>query len=443
MTAIATESLTRVMKRYASSEEIDLVEKAYAFAFSKHEGQFRKSEEPYIVHPYEVALILAQLEADGATVAGGLLHDVLEDTEVTPDEMTKRFGAEVCRLVEGVTKLEKLKFSSKEERQAENFRRMFVAMAKDVRVILIKLADRLHNMRTLKHMRPEKQVEVSRETLEIFAPLAHRLGMGKIKWELEDMSLRYLHPEQYYDIARLLGERREERERYIDEINSAIRAELERVGIAGAEVYGRPKHLYSIFQKMQGQGKEFSDLFDITAVRVLVDSIRECYEVLGVVHSVWRPLPGRFKDYIAMPKPNMYQSLHTSVMTGRGQPFEVQIRTHEMHRVAEQGIAAHWQYKEGGRPTGKDIDDVAWLRQILDWQQDLKDPHDFVQLMKVDLFPEEVYTFTPKGKVLSFRRGATPIDFAYAVHTEVGHHTSGAKVNGKIVPLNYTLQNGD
>jgi GTP pyrophosphokinase len=446
MTAIATESLTRVMRRYASPEEIDLVEKAYAFAFSKHEGQFRKSEEPYIVHPYEVALILAQLEADGATVAGGLLHDVLEDTEVTPDEMTKRFGAEVCRLVEGVTKLEKLKFSSKEERQAENFRRMFVAMAKDVRVILIKLADRLHNMRTLKHMRPEKQVEVSRETLEIFAPLAHRLGMGKIKWELEDMSLRYLHPEQYYEIARSLGERREERERYIDEINTAIRDELERVGITGAEVYGRPKHLYSIFQKMQSQGKEFSDLFDITAVRVLVDSIRECYEVLGVVHSVWRPLPGRFKDYIAMPKPNMYQSLHTTVIGPAGKPVEVQIRTREMHRIAEYGVAAHWRYKEnrdGGGALDESEHKLTWLKQLLEWQGDVKNSQEFVEAVKGDLLTQEVFVFSPRGDVIDMPPGSTPIDFAYRVHTDVGNRCIGAKVNGRIVTLDTVLKNGD
>ena len=443
MKAIATEALTSTMRKYASQEEIALVEWAYEFARQKHEGQLRKSGEPYIMHPYEVALILAQLEADGPTVAAGLLHDVLEDTDVPPEELTRRFGQEVCQLVEGVTKLEKLKFSSKEERQAENFRRMFVAMAKDVRVILIKLADRLHNMRTLKHMRPEKQVEISKETLEIFAPLAHRLGMGKIKWELEDMCLRYMHPEEYYKIAKLLGEKRDERERYIQEVVSGIESELGRLGISHADVYGRPKHLFSIFNKMQQQGKEFSELFDITAVRVLVDNIKECYEVLGIIHSLWRPLPGRFKDYIAMPKPNLYQSLHTTVMGPSGKPLEVQIRTHEMHRVAEYGIAAHWRYKEGGSALNEADQKLSWLRQLLDWQGEVKDSHEFVETVKEDLFTEEVFVFSPRGDVVDLPSGATPIDFAYRVHTEIGNRCVGAKVNGRIVTLDTRIKNGD
>lgn len=447
MTAIATETLTTTMRKYASPEEIDLVERAYAFAHQKHGDQFRKSGEPYIIHPYEVALILAQLEADGGTVAAGLLHDVLEDTDVTPEEMTQRFGREVCKLVEGVTKLEKLKFSSKEERQAENFRRMFVAMAKDVRVILIKLADRLHNMRTLKHMRPEKQVEISKETLEIFAPLAHRLGMGKIKWELEDMSLRYLHPDEYYKIAKLLGEKREERERYIQEIVASIESELIRVGVDSADVYGRPKHFYSIYNKMLEQGKEFTDLFDITAIRVLVDNIKECYEVLGIVHSLWRPIPGRFKDYVAMPKPNLYQSLHTSVIGPGGKPLEVQIRTYEMHRVAEYGIAAHWRYKEVGKDGGGALSGadqkLSWLRQLLDWQGDAKDSQEFVDTVKEDLFAEEVFVFSPRGDVVDLPAGATPVDFAYRVHTEIGNRCVGAKVNGRIVTLDTRVKNGD
>ncbi|HEY9898756.1 MAG TPA: bifunctional (p)ppGpp synthetase/guanosine-3',5'-bis(diphosphate) 3'-pyrophosphohydrolase [Pantanalinema sp.] len=443
MTAIATEALINTMGKYASPEEIDLVGRAYEFARAEHEGQFRKSEEPYIIHPYEVALILAQLEADGATVAAGLLHDVLEDTEVTPEELTKRFGREVCKLVEGVTKLEKLKFSSKEERQAENFRRMFVAMAKDVRVILIKLADRLHNMRTLKHMRAEKQQEISKETLEIFAPLAHRLGMGKIKWELEDMSLRYLHPDAYYKIAQFLGEKRDERERYIQEIVTSIEEELARVGVEQADVYGRPKHFYSIYQKMQSQSKEFSDIFDITAIRVLVDNIKECYEVLGVVHSIWRPIPGRFKDYVAMPKPNLYQSLHTTVIGPGGKPVEVQIRTFEMHRVAEYGIAAHWRYKEGGAALTEADQKLSWLKQLLDWQGDAKNSEEFVETVKEDLQAEEVFVFSPRGDVIDLPSGATPVDFAYRVHTEVGNRCIGAKVNGRIVTLDHRLKNGD
>ncbi|MNR82461.1 GTP pyrophosphokinase [compost metagenome] len=440
--AVATESLVSTISKYMTPEEVNLVERAYDFAHQMHEGQFRKSEEPYIIHPYEVALILAQLEADGATVAAGLLHDVLEDTDTTPEELAKRFGPDVARIVQGVTKLGKLTFSSKEERQAENFRRMFVAMAQDVRVIMVKLCDRLHNMRTLKHMRAEKQQEISKETLEIFAPLAHRLGMGRIKWELEDWSLRYLHPDAYYEIAKLLGEKRDERERYIEEIVGRIQDEVRRVDV-NANVYGRAKHFYSIWNKMEKNRKEFNDLFDITAVRVLVDSIKECYEVLGIVHSIWRPIPGRFKDYIAMPKPNLYQSLHTSVIGPGGKPVEVQIRTYEMHRIAEFGIAAHWRYKEGGAAAQQPEQTFTWLRQLLDWQGEVRDSQEYVNTVKEDLFSEEVFVFSPRGDVVDLPSGATPVDFAYRVHTEVGNRCIGAKVNGRIVTLDTRLKTGD
>ncbi|MGE5707758.1 MAG: RelA/SpoT family protein [Bacteroidota bacterium] len=426
---------------YASPEEVALVRKAFEFGQAKHEGQYRASEEPYFIHPYEVALLLAQLEADGATIAAGLLHDVLEDTDVTAKEMEEMFGTEVLRLVEGVTKLGKLSFSSKEERQAENFRRMFLAMAKDIRVILIKLCDRLHNMRTLKHLAPKKQHSIAKETLEIFAPLAHRLGIGKIKWELEDWSLRYLNPDEYYRVSQLVSEKREERERYIDEIVSKIKDELAAIGIQGT-VYGRPKHFYSIWNKMMQQRKDFQDLFDITAIRVIVQGVRECYEVLGTVHAIWRPIPGRFKDYIAMPKPNLYQSLHTAIIGPGGKPVEVQIRTEEMHRIAEYGIAAHWRYKEGGDFHQADKK-LNWLRQLLDWQNDLKDADEYLNTVKEDLFADEVFVFSPRGDVIDLPRDATPVDFAYRIHTDVGHRCIGARVNGRIAQLDSTLQNGD
>ncbi|HEY9766765.1 MAG TPA: bifunctional (p)ppGpp synthetase/guanosine-3',5'-bis(diphosphate) 3'-pyrophosphohydrolase, partial [Chroococcales cyanobacterium] len=417
------------------------VQRAYDFGKNKHEGQFRASEEPYFIHPYEVALLLTQLEADGATIAAGLLHDVLEDTEVTAKEMEKLFGNEVLLLVEGVTKLGKLSFSSKEERQAENFRRMFLAMAKDIRVILIKLCDRLHNMRTLKHLAPKKQHDIAKETLEIFAPLAHRLGIGKIKWELEDWSLRYLNPDEYYRVSQLVAEKREERERYIDEIVDKIREELENIGVK-ATVYGRPKHFYSIWSKMMQQRKDFQDLFDITAIRVVVDSVRGCYEVLGTVHAIWRPIPGRFKDYVAMPKPNLYQSLHTAIIGPGGKPVEVQIRTEEMHRIAEYGIAAHWRYKDGGSFNQADRK-LNWLRQLLDFQNDLKDADEYLNTVKEDLFADEVFVFSPRGDVIDLPHDATPIDFAYRIHTDVGHRCIGARINGRIAQLDTPLHNGD
>ncbi|MBM3274413.1 MAG: bifunctional (p)ppGpp synthetase/guanosine-3',5'-bis(diphosphate) 3'-pyrophosphohydrolase, partial [Candidatus Sericytochromatia bacterium] len=415
--------------------------RAFEFARNMHDGQVRKSQEPYIIHPYEVALILARLEADANTVAAGLLHDVIEDTETSPDELEGMFGREVRNLVEGVTKLGKLSFSSKQERQAENFRRMFMAMAQDMRVIVVKLADRLHNMRTLEHMAPHKQVEISQETLDIFAPLAHRLGMGRIKWELEDLALQYIDCEAYDRIRALVAENRGERESYIQEICGRIQAELDSAGIEG-KVFGRPKHFYSIYSKLRGQGKAYTDLFDVTAVRVLVDGIPDCYHVLGIVHNLWRPIPGRIKDYIAMPKPNLYQSLHTSVMGPRGTPFEIQIRTHEMHQIAEYGIAAHWRYKQGGDLSKAD-EKLTWLRQILELKSDMKDPEEFLTSVKEDLFSDEVFVFTPRGDVLDLKRGATVIDFAYRIHSSVGHRCVGSKVNGRIVPLDTTLGNGD
>lgn len=435
--------LITTISNYLSPDEVALVEQAYTLADQMHDGQVRKSGEPYIMHPVEVAKILAGLEADGATVAAGLLHDVLEDCHIEAEALKAQFGPEVTRLVEGVTKLGKITFSSKEERQAENFRRMFLAMGKDIRVILLKLCDRLHNMRTLSHMKTEKQHEIARETIEIFAPLAHRLGLGKIKAELEDWSLRYLHPEEYYKLAQLVAQKRDEREAIITRIVDELKGELERLGIENCKLSGRPKHFYSIWQKMVGQNKEFTDLYDITAVRVLVDSVKECYETLGVVHSLWKPIPGRFKDYIAMPKSNLYQSLHTAVIGPEGHPVEIQIRTHEMHRFAEYGIAAHWRYKEGGRAMTDADHKLTWLRQMLDWQNDLKDAQEYLNTVKEDLFADEVFVFSPRGDVIDLPRGATPIDFAYRIHTDVGHRCVGAKINSRIVPLDTHLSNGD
>ena len=439
---VTKDALIRQVEAYLGPEEVALVDKAFVTAESMHEGQKRKSGEPYIMHPYEVALILASLEADGATVAAGLLHDVLEDCHITAEQLREQFGPEVTGLVEGVTKLGKISFSSKQERQAENFRRMFLAMGKDIRVILLKLCDRLHNMRTLTHMAPDKQREIASETLEIFAPLAHRLGLGKIKWELEDWSLRYLHPDDYYALAKLVAQKRDEREAIIHEIVDVLQEELGRLDIAG-KLSGRPKHFYSIYQKMRTQNKDFADLYDITAVRVIVDSIKECYEALGVVHALWKPIPGRFKDYIAMPKSNLYQSLHTAVIGPSGHPVEVQIRTHEMHRVAEYGIAAHWRYKEGGRAITEADRKLTWLRQLLDWQNDLKDAQEYLNTVKEDLLADEVFVFSPRGDVIDLPKGATPIDFAYRIHTDVGNRCVGAKVNGRIVTLDTHLNNGD
>lgn len=437
--------LIEQIKNYVDVNDIELVKKAFWVAYEKHHQQTRASGDTYFTHPYEVALILSHLNADGEMISAGLLHDILEDTDYPPDKIKEIFGEKVFHLVNSVTKLSKFSFSSKEERQAENFRKMFLAMAKDIRVIIVKLADRLHNMRTLVHLSEEKQRKIAKETLEIFAPLAHRLGIGKIKWELEDLCFRYLHPEYYWKITKSIAERREEREAYVNAIIERLRMELNSYEIT-AEITGRPKHFYSIYQKMQEQQKDFGDLYDILGVRVVINTEQECYSSLGIIHSLWPPIAGRFKDFVAMPKPNLYQSLHTTVMAIGGRPLEVQIRTQQMHRVAEFGIAAHWKYKVSGskkmRESASDLQ-LAWLRQLLEWQQYIKDEHEYMDTVKVDLFADEVFVFSPKGDVYALTQGATPLDFAYAIHTEVGHRCIGAKINGRIVPLETVLQNGD
>jgi GTP pyrophosphokinase len=436
------QTLLEELARYQPGADLALLERAYRFSEACHQGQQRASGEPYVSHPLEVARLLVEFKMDALTVTAGLLHDVLEDTRATKQELEREFGREVAELVDGVTKLSKLAFSSREERQAENFRKMVVAMARDLRVLLIKLADRLHNMRTLQYLPPDRARAVARETLDIYAPLAHRLGMAKVKAELEDLALRTLHPEDYLDLQRRVAKRRLEREAEINQVIAILEQKLREVGIE-AQIRGRPKHFYSIWKKMHEQGREFDEIYDLTAVRVITNTVRDCYGALGVVHSLWKPVPGRFKDFIAMPKVNMYQSLHTTVIGPRGDPVEIQIRTWEMHRIAEEGIAAHWLYKE--KKAGKDkLDEsLLWLRQLLETQQELKDPREFLDTVRVDLVPDEVYVFTPKGDVKALPEGSTPIDFAYAVHTEIGHHCVGAKVNGKLVPLRTVLKQGD
>jgi len=425
-----------------SKEDTELINKAYEFAQKAHEGQLRESGEAYIVHPVQVALILADLGMDAATISAGLLHDVLEDTRYTYDDLLKTFNKEIADLVEGVTKLNKLEFKSKKEAQAENLRKMFIAMSKDARVIMIKLADRLHNMRTLRYLDEGSQHRIAQETIEIYAPLAHRLGIFKIKWELEDLALRYLDPDAYYDLVEKVATKRRQREEYINQVISTLKVKLAETGI-DATVDGRPKHFYSIYRKMKYQGKTFEQIYDLMAVRVIVNTIPDCYAALGLVHTIWKPIPGRFKDYIAVPKPNMYQSLHTTVVGPEGEPVEIQIRTWDMHRTAEYGIAAHWKYKEG-RSKNTDLDaKLSWLRQILEWQSEDRDADEFVESLKVDLFSDEVLVFTPKGDVIDLPKGSTPLDFAYAIHSAVGNSCIGAKVNGKIVPLEYELQTGD
>ena len=405
-----------------------------------HRGQRRVSGEPYHVHPLAVAGLLVEFRMDATTVAAGLLHDVLEDTATSKTVLVERFGDDIAELVDGVTKIGKLAFGSREERQAENFRKMLVAMARDIRVLMIKLADRLHNMRTLHYLSPEKQRGIGQETLDIYAPLAHRLGMAKVKGELEDLALKALQPEVYDDLQRRVAKRRLEREAEINQVIAILSKKLAEVGIP-AQITGRPKHFYSIYKKMQG-GRDFDEIYDLTAVRMLASTVRECYGALGIVHSLWKPVPGRFKDFIAIPKSNMYQSLHTTVIGPKGDPVEIQIRTHDMHRIAEEGIAAHWLYKEKKDRSGLD-EAFVWLRQLLEWQKEMKDPREFMETVKVDLFPDEVYVFTPKGDVKALPEGSTPIDFAYAIHTEVGNHCAGARVNGKLVPLRHVLRQGD
>lgn len=427
---------------YLGDDECDQIMKAFTLADKAHEGQFRASGEPYIMHPLAVAEILAHLQIDHITLIAALLHDVVEDTEYTKEDIENLFGSEVAFLVDGVTKLNQFQYETKEDRQMENYRKMILAMAKDVRVVVIKLGDRLHNMRTLKHMRSDKQKRIAKETLEIFAPLAHRLGIFNVKWELEDLSFRYLEPDKYYDLVDQMKQKRQSREDIVNDTMAQLTKALGEANIK-ADIKGRPKHFYSIYKKMKKDNRDLSQIYDLLAVRVIVDTIPDCYAVLGIAHSIWKPLPYRFKDYISMPKSNMYQSLHTTVIGTMGQPVEIQIRTWEMHRVSEYGVAAHWRYKEGNKGADKEFDQkVAWLRQVLEWQ-DTSNPKELVNALKLDVFSGEVFVFTPKGDVVKLPIGSVPLDFAYRVHTDVGHRCVGAKVNGKIVPLDYTLQNGD
>lgn len=436
------DELIKKVKDYNPNADVELLTKAFNLASDHHLGQKRNSGEDYIIHPFNVALILAEMNMDTATIIAGLLHDTIEDTDVTYEDVQKDFGTEIADLVDGVTKLKKLNYKNKQEKQAENIRKMVLAMAKDIRVIIVKLADRLHNMRTLEYMTDMKKVEKATETLEIYAPIADRLGMSKIKWELEDLSLRYLDPENYYTLVEMVNKRRSEREDLINHIISELKLHLNKVGIA-SEINGRPKNLYSIYKKMTLKGKAFEEIYDLSAVRVLVEDIKDCYGVLGVVHTLWKPIPGRFKDYIAMPKQNKYQSLHTTVIDNNGETFEVQIRTYQMHQTAEYGIAAHWKYKAGVSKSTSFDENLTWLRQLLEWQKDVNDPNDFMETIKVDFFADEVFVFTPQGDVINLPEGSTPIDFAYRIHSAIGNTCVGAKVNGRIVPLNYKLKSGN
>lgn len=443
------EELIASVKRYHPSADISLIEKAYNIANDAHKGQARKSGEPYIIHPLCVGIILAELELDKETIVAGLLHDVVEDTVMTEEEITREFGAEIALLVDGVTKLGQLSYDAdKVEVQAENLRKMFLAMAKDIRVILIKLADRLHNMRTLKYMTPEKQKEKARETMDIYAPIAQRLGISKIKIELDDLSLKYLNPDAYYDLVEKVAVRKSVREEYIQSLVEEVKQHIESAGIE-ASIDGRAKHFFSIYKKMVNQQKTLDQIYDLFAIRIIVNTVKDCYAALGVIHEMYKPIPGRFKDYIAMPKPNMYQSLHTTLIGPTGQPFEIQIRTYEMHRTAEYGIAAHWKYKEAGSGSkvvkNREEEKLNWLRQILEWQKDMSDNREFMSLLKndLDLFADTVFCFTPTGDVKNLPNGSTPIDFAYAIHSAVGNKMIGAKVNGKLVNIDYVIQNGD
>jgi GTP pyrophosphokinase len=431
------DSLLEINPKY----DVEIIGKAYQIADNMHQGQLRKSGEPYMIHPAAVAIILAELGMDDETIVAGLLHDAVEDTDYTKEQMEKDFGPEIANLVDGVTKLGSIVFESKEERQAENLRKMFLAMSKDIRVLIIKLADRLHNLRTINYMDERKIIDKCKETLEIYAPLASRLGIYTLKFELEDIALKHLDPFAYYDLVTQVNAKKAQRSAIIDQVVQEIRESLDELNIT-YEITGRSKHFYSIYRKMKYQNKQLDEIFDLTAVRIIVETIKDCYAVLGVVHTMWRPIPGKFKDYIAMPKTNMYQSLHTTVIGDNGDPFEIQIRTYEMHRVAEFGIAAHWKYKEGVS-IDKEETKLAWLRQTLEWQKEMNDPKEFMETLKVDLFASQVFVFTPKGDVIELPAGSTPLDFAFKIHSAIGAKTIGAKVNGKMVPIDYTLENGN
>ena len=441
LTVTKFRDLMRTMRENRPTDDLELVRKAYEFSQTHHAGQTRASGKPYLEHPLEVALVLAEMKMDPVAVAAGLLHDSVEDTSVTIVDIRKEFGEQVAHIVEGVTKISKIDFATREEQQAENLRKMMLAMVDDIRVVLIKLADRLHNMRTLEHLQPERQHKIAQETLEIYAPIAHRLGMGKIRGELEDLGFRFLDPIGYEQVHDAVESRRKKGEQFLARVEDVLQDKLKEAGIT-AKVESRIKRLFSIHKKLQRQRISVDQVYDLCAMRVITKSVQDCYAVLGIVHNIWRPVPGRIKDFIAMPRPNFYQSLHTSVITEDGTPFEIQIRTEEMHKMAEEGIAAHWKYKDGP-VSAQDEQRLAWLRQVVEWQRDVSDPNEFLSTLKIDLFPEEVYTFTPKGKVVVLPRESTPIDFAYSIHTEVGHTCVGAKVNGRMVPLRHKLHSGD
>ncbi len=441
LTVTRFRELMKKLRENRPNDDLDLVKRAYEFSQKHHAGQTRASGEPYLVHPLEVGNVLADMKMDSVSIAAGLLHDSVEDTSVTTVEIRQEFGEQVAHIVEGVTKISKIDFSSREEAQAENLRKMMLAMVDDIRVVLIKLADRLHNMRTLEHLDPERQQKIARETLEIYAPIAHRLGMGKIRGELEDLGFKYVDPIGHEQVRAAVESRRKEGEAFMARVEGVLRDGLKEAGITG-RVESRVKRLYSIHRKLQRQRISVEQVYDLYAMRVITNSVQDCYAVLGIIHNLWRPVPGRIKDFIAMPRPNLYQSLHTSVITETGETFEIQIRTEEMHKMCEEGIAAHWKYKDGA-VSAEDEQRLAWLRQVVEWQRDVSDPNEFLSTLKVDLYPEEVYTFTPKGKVLVLPRESTPIDFAYSIHTEVGHSCTGAKVNGRMVPLRHKLHSGD
>ncbi|HYL13232.1 MAG TPA: bifunctional (p)ppGpp synthetase/guanosine-3',5'-bis(diphosphate) 3'-pyrophosphohydrolase [Terriglobales bacterium] len=441
LTVTRFRDLMKKLEANRPNDDLEIVRKAYEYSQKYHAGQTRASGQPYLVHPLEVACVLAEMKMDPIGIAAGLLHDSVEDTSITIVDIRKEFGDQVAHIVEGVTKISKIDFATREEQQAENLRKMMLAMVDDIRVVLIKLADRLHNMRTLEHLPPERQQKIARETLDIYAPIAHRLGMGKIRGELEDLGFRYLDPISYHQVHDAVEARRKEGEEFLERVEFVLRDKLKEAGIT-AKVESRIKRLFSIHKKLQRQRITVEQVYDLCAMRVITRSVQDCYAVLGIIHNLWRPVPGRIKDFIAMPRPNFYQSLHTSVIAETGTPFEVQIRTEEMHKMAEEGIAAHWKYKDGS-VSAKDEQRLAWLRQVVDWQRDVSDPNEFLSTLKIDLYPEEVYTFTPKGKVVVLPRDSTPIDFAYTVHTEVGHSCVGAKVNGRMVPLRHKLHSGD